>query len=89
MSKRAPIINLEVVRIKQEEPHVRVIIEAWHLGNGHWYTEPATHSRMGDLRRGGWGLLADACDDYAGSLREYAGINGARKRGRRHRVRHA
>lgn len=80
------LVSLEVRRATQEDPHVRVVIEAWHLGAGRWYAEPATHSRMGDLRRGAWLLLADACIDYGASLCEYAGGLPPRKRGRRHRV---
>lgn len=82
--KRAPVVHLEVIRAKAEEPHVRVIIEAWHLGKGRWWTEPATHSRMGDLRPPGWSLLADACESYAADLRQRAGEPVRR---RRHRVR--
>ena len=86
----APIVHLEVVRAKTEEPHVRVVVEAWYLGKGRWWTEPATHSRMGDLLKPGWSLLADTLDDYAARLRQHAGERTiAPVRRRRHRVRRA
>ena len=85
--KRPPVVHLEVIRAKAEEPHVRVIVEAWHLGKGRWWTEPATHSRMGDLRPPGWSLLADALEAYVVDLRRYAGERViAPVRRRRHRV---
>ena len=87
MKRGAEVVNLEVLRIKQADPHVRIIIEAWHVKGTRWYVEPCTTSRMGEPTKGGWGLLADACESYAHDLRRHAGINAARKHGRRHRVR--
>jgi hypothetical protein len=82
------VVHLEVERAKAEEPHVRVVVEAWHLGDGRWWMEPSTTSRMGELRPAGWMVLADELEHYAGSLRRHAGKPVlAPVRRRRHRVR--
>ena len=83
-------VNLAVHRAKQAPPHVRVELSAWYLGDGCWYYEPVTLSRMGDLTAAGWETIGRAVGEYGAELVEHGRPGpkrGARKvwarRGRR------
>ena len=82
---RDKLVSLEVWRARARDPDV----EAWNLGGRRWYMEPFSTSRIGDLRRGAWLMLADECEDYARLLREHVGVGPQRQsvHPRRHRVR--
>lgn len=82
-----PPVSLAVVRAKQEDPHVIVQIEAWHLGGGRWYFEPETRSRMGDLTPAGWDVVGNMCREYGGNLVAHGEVRKRERGGRRLRNR--
>lgn len=71
----------------QQDPHVRVTVEYWHMGGGRWWTQPCTTSRMGDLTPAAWELIGRAVADYGEELHRYSGAKREQRAPRRKRNR--
>lgn len=69
--KPSNLIRLDVLRAKQESPHVIVEIHLWHLGGRKWWTEPETRSRVGEPTAVGWEVIARTVEEYGRELRHY------------------
>lgn len=69
--KPSNLIRLDVLRAKQEPPHVIVEIHLWHLGGRKWWTEPETRSRVGEPTAVGWEVIARTVEEYGRELRHY------------------